>query len=748
MTTTEATKIRFGVSFNADLRTLPKSKAEKDRMAGSLSATGWQAGTSSPERLAELLSKGIAIAPIYKDGHRSNETFESIQFLALDFDTDTDTAELLAHPSLSKFLMVIGNTASHSLEHPRCRAILPLDEPIRDREQFKNLANRFLYLLRNLNPDSSSNQATRFYLGYQEDSGFVHQGELLTVQYLESLTDAAEQDGKIVMRPPRQKASNGDAYEMAALADEVAKVESASNGNRNNQLNTSAYKLAQLDIEESTIETELKHAALTTGLSESETDATIKSGTQAGKQNPRTKAESTERNTKSTKPEGGEGKQKKPIPTPIELGDELMQKWSGNTRFFREAWHQYKKGLWKALSSHAIRQRVWRLMKKKNIKTRSYPIAQVLDYLTSELFVENEDVDLGADFIPLQNGLYHLKSGELEDHQRGLFLTSQLEFDYDPTADCPRWLGFLDQMIVDTSGNPDLDLINVIQEGFGYSLTMDTRLHTSFWLYGRPATGKSTVIEVLQLLAGNAFTHLDLGALDTNHYQLALLAGKRIATCTESPAGAYLADHYFKSLVSGEVMQVRQIRQEPFVFRPTVKLWWAMNSVPRIKDRSGGVYRRMKVIPFNNPLPRNEWDTQLIDKLKSELAGIFNWSIEGLHRLREQGDFSDSKQINEAVDSIARENDTEAAFVDEWCDREEKAEIKSGDLYRAYRLWCKRNGNNAKSANKVARDWQRLGFNKDPQRRNDGHYWLGISLNLEGLKADGFTTDESEKIPF
>ena len=165
---TEALSIRFGISFNKNLQTLPKGDDEKTSMAG-LSSDGWKASKTSIERLAAHLSNGLAIAPIFTDGHRSNDTFESIQFLALDFDKDTDIEQLTAHPFLSKFLMVVGNTASHTTEHPRSRAILPLDIPITDRDVFKNLATRLLYQLRNLKPDTSSNQAARFYYGYQKD---------------------------------------------------------------------------------------------------------------------------------------------------------------------------------------------------------------------------------------------------------------------------------------------------------------------------------------------------------------------------------------------------------------------------------------------------------------------------------------------------------------------------------------------------------------------------------------------------
>ncbi len=80
-------------------------------------------------------------------------------------------------------------------------------------------------------------------------------------------------------------------YLLKAFQDEIAVVVGASEGTRNTALNESAFSLGQLiaaGMDESAVVDDLLQAALAAGLSESESRATIRSGIDAGKREPRT----------------------------------------------------------------------------------------------------------------------------------------------------------------------------------------------------------------------------------------------------------------------------------------------------------------------------------------------------------------------------------------------------------------------------------------------------------------------------
>ena len=60
-----------------------------------------------------------------------------------------------------------------------------------------------------------------------------------------------------------------------------------------------------------------------------------------------------------------------------------------------------------------------------------------------------------------------------------------------------------------------------------------------------------------------------------------------------------------------------------------------MNNLPHTKDRSDGYYRRLDFLSFTRHFSEDEKDRDLKGKLKQELPGIFNWSLNGLKQLRD-----------------------------------------------------------------------------------------------------------------
>lgn len=56
----------------------------------------------------------------------------------------------------------------------------------------------------------------------------------------------------------------------------------------------------------------------------------------------------------------------------------------------------------------------------------------------------------------------------------------------------------------------------------------------------------------------------------------------------------------------------------------------------------------------------------------------------------------------------------------------QKFRTQSQDLYNLYVQWCEKNDYLALSSTRLAREWKKLGFNK--QKINGLAYWVGIKL--------------------
>lgn len=424
--------------------------------------------------------------------------------------------------------------------------------------------------------------------------------------------------------------------------------------------------------------------------------------------------------------------QEKPKPTDDEIGDMLITAWDGNVRFFFGAWHQYSDGVWKQFDG--FKWAIWeQLIKLKPLRIRpnASKVSSVEHYLQTFLCVQDSLIDNQHQYINLRNGLFNVETGELEPHKRESYMTSQLPFAYDRNAEAPTFKRFLNQSLVKDDGTPDYDLELLILEAMGYSLTSNTDFRASFWLVGESGTGKSVLINTLQDLAGNSHVTIDLDQLTQNSYQLADIAGKRVVTFTEPKANSVLADNHYKRLVSQDAISARQIYGNPFRFVPICKVWGAMNETPRVIDRSDAIFNRVFIIPMNRPVPIEQRDPRLQEKLRAEMAGIFNMALIGLKRITRAKAFTQVKQVNSARADYKAENDTEAAFVAECCVRDANAKTNAQTLYDAYAAWCKRNGTMAKSKLKVARDWQRLGFVRIHERQANVYQGLRIAESTE-----------------
>lgn len=414
-------------------------------------------------------------------------------------------------------------------------------------------------------------------------------------------------------------------------------------------------------------------------------------------------------------------------PTDDELGDQLITRWDGHLAYIYGNWHRYVQGVWKPEKRNALQ--FWEILienKKRGIKPNAGKASSVESYCQLRLLVDETSVDQTQDYINLQNGLFNLESGRMESHRSDLFLTSQLEFSYEPRAACPTWLQFLRDVFVDEHGKPDDELITLVQEAFGYSLTAYTHLRASFWCVGPTGSGKSTLLKVLINLSGSGHLAIDLDAMRDNQYQMAEVAGKRLITFTEPDARSPLADGQYKRLVSSDTISARQIHGKPFNFIPQCKLWGAMNDTPRVVDRSDAVYGRIIILTMLNSIPKEKWDLNIDEKLRLELPGIFNWALQGWARLLSTGGFTRARQSEAARDEYKSENDAEASYVEERIERGERFSLKADELYKDYKAWCEEYGFKPKNRNTVSKDWKRLGL--VAHRRTAGNFYEGIRL--------------------
>lgn len=405
----------------------------------------------------------------------------------------------------------------------------------------------------------------------------------------------------------------------------------------------------------------------------------------------------------------------------------------GKLAFFHSEWKMYEGGCWRSRDVYEMRRHIrkeLREFRRNAVQVTQARIKALASMLEDELFIADrlimEQQREQAHYINLKNGLFNLDTMELEPHRDELYFTTQLSFDYDPEATTTHFRKYLNSSLVLPNGKTDWDLETLVLEALAYSMTARTDLKASFWLVGQKDSGKSTFIALIKALMGDLHTTVDLTQLGTNRFLLAGIVGKRVVTFTESSSSTMLPDALYKALVGGSDEIYADVKnRDPIVFRPECKVWWAMNEMPRVSDRSGATTRRIVIIPFNRTVPESDRIHNLEQLLMSERSGIFNIIVTYLHRLLSAGTFERCEQSERMLTEYIMENDTEATFIEQCADLHPAYKVQSSALYNRYANWCVENGFKPKNSNQIAKEWARLGFEKG---RANGTWWHGLQL--------------------
>jgi len=382
-------------------------------------------------------------------------------------------------------------------------------------------------------------------------------------------------------------------------------------------------------------------------------------------------------------------------------------------RRHREQFYVYseKARAYRPWSHDTLRVAVTRWLGDRLDKVTRTRVADVVDclcaYVTlpAELdmpFLSKVDLDSQAtrgdadshNWVTLTNGVLDIDAvaagrpaGEcLRPHDPDWFSTTALPFPFPTTteqAECPTWTDFLDQIF-----QSDAERGALLQEAFGYCFSPAADLEAFFVLHGSGRNGKSTCLDVLVALLGEANVLSLSPEQIANRYMVGALYGRLANVCADLSELDRIEEGLIKAIVSGDLITADRKYRSSFQFRARAKLFFATNVLPRFADTSIGVWRRMRLIPFDYIVPADCVDVHLFNKLESELPGILLWALEGLARLSERRGFTRSERCERATREYKAQCFPVLMFLEECCLLEPTGRVIAGDLWRAYRGWC------------------------------------------------------------
>lgn len=323
-----------------------------------------------------------------------------------------------------------------------------------------------------------------------------------------------------------------------------------------------------------------------------------------------------------------------------------------------------------------------------------------------------EDDDLPVQF---RNG-YVLYENELIKMDPG-FTPFYMDVDYDEDAYDEHVDAFLDFF---TCHRKDLRM--VIEEILGHIIMTKGFPHRAFFFWGESGdNGKSTLIKMIQSFADGLHTNVPLDKFDddTSVYSL---VGKLLNVADDIDASYLEKSSNFKTVVSGDPVMIRPIYSPAVVLNNKATLIFTCNEIPVFKDKSGGIRKRIRVIPCDAKVTQRDVDIDAKLSTDSAKSYLLRLAIEGLERLISNGDISHSGTIQEITKQYFTKSDSVLNFL-EHHDIEGKAQK---NVYMQYTMFCEEHGLRAVGSTEFGRRVAKEGYERKQVRRHDKRLWIYV----------------------
>lgn len=304
---------------------------------------------------------------------------------------------------------------------------------------------------------------------------------------------------------------------------------------------------------------------------------------------------------------------------------------------------------------------------------------------------------------------------------------------FDPSATCPRWERFLEEILIREDGTPDKELIDYHHRALGYSCTGHTSEQKIFFKYGQGSNGKGVEDRAINHALGDYAANVGFSTFERYGRQsiptdLARLPGKRFITASETNEGTRLNEARLKAISGGDIITARHLYGKEFEYTPSLKLWLSVNHLPEVKDDSYGFWRRVVVIPFSRQFRGDQIDRHLDETLRTEAAGILAWLVRGAVAYYERKLDPQPKLVQSATAAYETEADDLADFRAEVCTEDPNASIPAARLYKTYQDWAERCGIPVKQRISMTSFGRRMGARFMKKTTATGKVYHGIKV--------------------
>lgn len=341
-----------------------------------------------------------------------------------------------------------------------------------------------------------------------------------------------------------------------------------------------------------------------------------------------------------------------------------------------------------------------------------------------------DDWDHNPDLLGCSNGIVDLRAGTLRPGRPEDRITMTTGMEFDPGAECPRFMQFLPEVF-----DNNVELIDWQHRAIGYSATGHTSEQIVCILHGVGCNGKSKFCSSIRHALGDyahvmPFATVEEGTRRSIPNDVAALVSRRFVIASETKENRRLNEARIKELTGGDAVTARFLNQEWFTFQPVLKPWLAVNHLPRVGDLSYGFWRRVRLIPFNRQFKGELAEKHLEETLKAEAPGILAWVVRGAVEWFKRGLDPVPEAVLAATSKYEKESDELGEYLSERLFVHDGCTAKAGQLYKDYTSWADDRGLRKDDRLTATAFGRRMGerFRKTSDRHGTTYHGVGLRV--------------------
>lgn len=315
---------------------------------------------------------------------------------------------------------------------------------------------------------------------------------------------------------------------------------------------------------------------------------------------------------------------------------------------------------------------------------------EVLKYLNVICIEEKQQDNLNL--IAFRNGIYNIDTNSLEPFNPEIVITNKIPWDYNPYAKSDLVDSVLDRLSCD-----EPEIRYSLEEVAGACLYRSATIGGGKCavLVGDKHNGKSTYLHMIESMLGkDNYSAVDMGELK-DRFSTIMMFGK-LANIGDDISSEYIADtSTLKKMVTGEVVKAEQKGSPAINFTPYAMHIYSANDIPRMKDRTGAMQRRLLLIPLNGKFTVDspDYDPSIRYKLgqAEHMEYFIQCALDGLADLLEKKAFRIPEQVKEKLAEYEVENNPVLSFIEDQ-GKENIINELTDDVFTRYQVFCADNG--------------------------------------------------------